>query len=61
MGKKVTWDDIYKDFRSRHPNLKKTIMYWHPYDYAMIMLYFKDGRKGVYDFLEQRVQFVSER
>lgn len=61
MAKKITWDDIYKDFRSRHPNLRKMVTYWHPCDYATIMLYFEDGRKGTYNFIEQKARFIAER
>lgn len=59
MGKKITWDAIYKDFKDKHPNLKKFIEYWCPRDYEKITLYFTDGMLAVYDYFEHRVNFIG--
>ena len=60
MSKKITWDEVYKDFKSRHPNMRKEVVHWQPYDYATIVLYFADGSKGTYNFIERRVKLLKE-
>ena len=57
--KKVTWSDIYKEFRQRHPNLRKEATGYSPYDFMKILIYFKDGRNMIYDGLQKRAYFVS--
>lgn len=61
MSKKITWDVIYKDFKSRHPNLSREVEYWCPHSYVSIKLYFLDGRTGVYKYFEHEVNFISDR
>lgn len=58
--KKVTWDSIYADFRRRHPYLRTLVTYWHPADYATIKLYFSDGKRGLYNCMNNRLVFVRE-
>jgi hypothetical protein len=58
--KKITWEIIYKDFRRRHPTLKKEVTYWRPHDYATIMLYLKDGTKMLYNYDYSRAVFCHE-
>ena len=58
--KKITWEVIYKDFRRRHPHLKKDVTYWRPHGYATIMLYLKDGRKMLYDYDSSRATFYHD-
>lgn len=60
MAKKLLWDDVYKDFRSRYPNLRKSVIHWHPCDYATIELYFEDGTKGRYDYLSRSMRLLRE-
>ena len=60
MAVKLTWDKIYKDFRKRHPTLRKEVTYWHPYGFAKILLYLKDGRKMIYDYDPHMAKFLVE-
>ena len=50
MRKKITWRMVYTDFQRRYPDLRKAITYWRPYNYATILLYFKDGVKSTYNY-----------
>lgn len=59
MSKKITWNVIYKDFKSRHPSLRKEVVYWRPYDYATILLYMSDGRYATYNYDRRAVRFLS--
>ena len=47
---KVTFDNIYADFRRRHPNLKKEVIHWKPYNYLKIKVYLFDGMILIYDY-----------
>lgn len=56
--RKVTWRMIYTDFKQLHPNLKKEVTYWHPHEFATIMLYFKNGDKATYNYDTKEVFFA---
>lgn len=60
MSNKLQWEDVYKDFRTRHPNLCKGVVYWCPHDYAVIKIFFDDGKLGIYSYLEHKVVFLKE-
>ena len=59
--KKITWDVIYRDFRRHFPNLKKMVIDWRPYDYAMIVVTLKDKRHLTYDYDMKTVKFIELR
>lgn len=54
--KKVTWDDIYKDFRSRHPRYAKKCLGFKPHDYATILLMFPNRERATYNYDTQEVK-----
>ena len=58
MSKKVTWTDIYKDFRTRLPTLSKMAVDYRQYDFMTIAVYLKDGTKILYDGLQKRAWFT---
>lgn len=58
--RKITWCDIYKDFKKRHPNLKKEVAYWVPHDYATIKLKLKDGTSMLYNYDDHMAKFIKE-
>lgn len=60
MKRKVKWEDVYSDFRARHPNLKKMVMHWEPYDYLTIIIYISDGQMLIYDYINHTATFLSE-
>lgn len=55
---KVTFTDIYKDFKARLPNLSKEVVYWKPSGYLSIQVVFKDGSQMVYDYLYKKASFT---
>lgn len=60
---KVTWNDIYKDFRRRHPNLAKQVCGWRPYGYAQVWIRLKNGSELVHDYdlhIANYIKFVKE-
>lgn len=46
---KITWNDIYEEFRKKFPKLSKAAVRHVPYGYMSILIYFSDGSKMVYD------------
>lgn len=60
MASKVTWDDIYKDFKTRCPRLAKETRYFKPCDYLTIKIWLKcEPEIIVYDYLTKRCTFVN--
>ena len=58
MSKKVTWLKIYQDFQRRFPRLSKNAARYQPNGYLSILVYFVDGTKMVYDYMEHRGQLI---
>lgn len=61
MSEKITWNDIYKDFRSRFPRLAKDVEDYRPYSYMTISLYLNDGTMMQYDMEAHRVTILGKR
>lgn len=59
MSKKITWEKIRDEFKRCHPRLHKRVSYWRPYDYATIVLYFKDGEKATFNYDTKEVMYLS--
>ena len=59
MNKKVTWLEIYQDFQRRFPRLSKNAARYPPNGYLSILVYFMDGTKMVYDYMEQRGRLIT--
>lgn len=60
---KVTWYEIYKDFRRRHPNLAKQVCDWQPYSYAQVKVTLKNGSELVHDYdlhIANYIKFIKE-
>jgi hypothetical protein len=58
MTSKITWADVYKDFRSRYPRLKKKAVHYRPHNYLTILLIFDDGKKMLYDYMTHTGTFM---
>ena len=56
---KVTFMDIYKDFKERFPNLSKKVSYWKPSGYLSICIFFTDESQMTYDYLYKKVSFIT--
>ena len=59
-SKKVTWQVIYDDFVRRHPNLSKDAVDYRPHSYATIIIWFKGGKKMLYNYDEKKAKFYVE-
>ena len=50
IKKKITWDDVYKDFRQHFPKRVKNVNGFKPHDYATILIFFSDGSRATYNY-----------
>lgn len=58
MSKKITWLDIYQDFKQRFPNLSKKAIDYHANGYMSILVYFTDGSQMIYDYMERKGKLI---
>lgn len=59
MRNKITWLDIYNDFKARLPNLAKGAVRYQPNGYLSILIFFADGSRMVYDYLSEKASFLA--
>ncbi len=58
-ARKVTWKDIFENFKMVYPRLSKEAKNFKPYNYMSIMIFMTDGTKVVYDDLMKRAKLVA--
>ena len=58
--KKVTWKDVYDEFKQKYPNLAKLVMHYEPYKFATIKLFLPEGVTMVYDYDEKKAVMCHE-
>lgn len=56
---KITWDDLYTNFKSIYPNLGRQSLRFQPYGYMMILVYLTDGSRMIYDDLQETSEDVG--
>lgn len=56
VKRKVTWKDIFNNFKSVYPRLSKEAQDYRPYNYMSIVVYLADGTKVVYDDMAKRAK-----
>lgn len=57
MGK-VSWQDVYNNFKLVYPNISRMSLRFVPYGYMTIAVYLSDGTKMIYDDLMKRARMV---
>ena len=60
MSNKTTWDMIFSDFKQRHPNLARKIIYWEPHSPATIFIRFDDIMTITYNYDTHKVVILSD-
>lgn len=58
MGK-VSWQDVYDNFKSVYPKLSKMSVRFMPYGYMTIAVYLSDGTKMIYDDLKKQARMAA--
>ena len=59
VKRKVTWKDIFNNFKSVYPRLSKEAQGYRPYNYMSIVVYLADGTKVVYDDMAKRAKMLA--
>lgn len=59
--KKLTFKQLYKNFRKRSPTMKKHLLGFQPYGYMSIVMWVDSGELLVYDGYENKSYFLKER
>lgn len=58
MKQKITWSDIYSEFRTVFPRLSHKAVYYEPFGYMTISVYFSDGSKMIYDAVMKKGRLI---
>lgn len=56
---KVTWDDIYFEFKERYPRFRNAIVYWRPYQPSTIKIYTRNFKMYIYNYDEKIVEVLD--
>lgn len=56
---KLTWDDVYRDFRKRHPRLAKDVLGFEPYGFATILLMFPNRVRMTYNYDTKKATTIN--
>ena len=48
--KKITWDVIFRDYKSHYPKGCKDVLHFQPYAFATILLIFQGGERMTYNY-----------
>ena len=59
VKRKVTWKDIFNNFKSVYPRLSKEAQDYRPYNYMSIVVYLAGGTKVVYDDMAKRAKMLA--
>lgn len=52
---KVTWKDVFEDYKKRHPRASKKCLGFDPYGFATILLLFPDRVRMTYNYDTKKV------
>ena len=58
--KKLTWDNIYKDFRRTYPFIAKEVSGFEPHSFATILLFFAGKKRMLYNYDTKELIALSE-
>ena len=59
IKRKVTWKDIFNNFKSIYPRLSKEAQDYRPYNYMSIVVHLEDGTKVIYDDVAKRAKMLA--
>lgn len=61
MNNKITWDEIYLDFKRHYPRLSKKALRFKPHDYLMIKIWFDEEPSVMtFDYATKRCVIAPE-
>ena len=56
---KISWESLYENFKSIYPRLSRSSVYFRPFGYMSIVVYFENGMKMVYDDLRKQAYITA--
>lgn len=56
---KISWESLYENFKSIYPRLSRSSVYFCPFGYMSIVVYFEDGMKMIYDDLRKQAYITA--
>lgn len=56
---KISWESLYENFKSIYPRLSRSSVYFRPFGYMSIVVYFEDGMKMIYDDLRKQAYITA--
>lgn len=59
--KKVTWDDVYRDYKKHFPKSSKEAFGFEPYDFATILIFFPQGVRGTYNYDTKKFERLKKK
>ena len=60
MNGKLTWKDVYDDFKIHFPNLSQSVVGFMPYAYATIQLICEGGGHMIYNYDTKKVEMLQK-
>jgi hypothetical protein len=61
LGKrKITWGEIYKEFRRTFPTHAKKAVHYEPDGFLKIVIFMDDGTKITYDYFYKQLKFCVD-
>lgn len=56
---RVSWNDLYENFKRLYPRLGRESVRFQPADYMTIVVYCSDGTKILYDDFKKRARITN--
>lgn len=56
---KISWESLYENFKSIYPRLSRSSVYFRPFGYMSIVVYFENRMKMVYDDLRKQAYITA--
>ena len=59
IKRKVTWKDIFNNFKAVYASISKDAKDYRPYNHMSIVVYLADGTKMIYDDMAKRAKMIA--
>lgn len=53
---KMSWHKLYKQFKTKFPRISKEAIYFRPYGFMAIEIWFENGNVAIYDGFENSLK-----
>lgn len=59
LSQKITFEDVYLNFKQVYPRLSKRAASYKPYGYLSILICFVDGSNMIFDYAQKRGKYIT--